>query len=179
MSPRQQQQQREEQQQSHHTSVTFRVFFLYIEPISALVGAYYSAIESQTFLELTHAPTAPMHGIPMSTSIILNQLSNLYVLFALNEALILRATTDPKVWCTLLGCLLLADLGHLFSVRLLGLQVYWNAASWNAIDWGNIGFVYVGALMRISFLYQAWWTSEWRAGPQRRSTRVATFKKKR
>lgn len=158
--------------------VIFRVFFLYIEPISALVGAYYSAIESQTYLQLTHAPTAPTDTIPICTSIILNQLSNLYFLFALNEALVLRITDDLKVWRTLLFCLLLADFGHLASVRPLGWQIYWNVSSWNAIDWGNIGFVYVGALMRISFLYLARSTSESAARPQQRKTRAVASRKK-
>ena len=156
----------------------FRLFFLYIEPIFALVGAYYSAIEPQVYLELTHAPTAPKYGIPTSTSIILTQLSNLYLLFAINEALVLRTTEDIKVWCTVLFCLLVADFGHLYSVSALGLQVYWDVASWNAIDWGNIGFVYVGAVMRISFLYLAWSRAEPGVRPQRRSTRAKTPKKK-
>ena len=147
----------------------FRLFFLYVEPLSALLGAYYSAFQPQIYLELTHAPTAPKHGIPTSTNIILTQLSNLYFLFAINEALVLRVTEDINVWCTVLFCLLIADFGHLFSVNALGLQVYWNVASWNAIDWGNIGFVYVGALMRISFLYLAWSNS---LPPKRRSTRT-------
>ena len=48
--------------------------------------------------------------------------------------------------------LLVADLGHLWSVKVLGSEVYWKFESWNAIDWGNIGFVYLGAFMRSSFL---------------------------
>lgn len=166
-----------QQQPPPHIPMIFKLFFLYIEPMSALVGAYYSANESQTYLELSHAPTAPTDGIPTSTTIVLNQLSNLYFLFALNEAFVLRATKDVKVWCALLFCLLIADVGHLFSVRALGRQIYWDVASWNAIDWGNIGFVYLGAVMRISFLYLAWSTSESRTRPRRRSTRARTVKK--
>ena len=165
------------QQQPPTTLLIFRIFFLYIEPISALVGAYYSAFEPQVYLDLTHAPTAPKYGIPTSTSIILAQLSNLYFLFAINEALVLRATKDIKVWCTVLFCLLVADLGHLYSVSVLGSQVYWDVPSWNAIDWGNVGFVYMGAVMRGSFLYIAW--SKTATGTsRRRSTRIKTPKKK-
>lgn len=177
MAPRQQQQQ--QQQSPPRIPLIFRIFFLYIEPISALVGAYYSAIEPQTYLELTHAPTAPKNGISTSTNIILNQLSNLYFLFAINEALVLRAADDMKVWCTLLACLLLADLGHLYSVRLLGQRIYWDVASWNAIDWGNIGFVYVGAAMRISFLYLAWSKVKLVTRPRRYTTRTKILKKDR
>jgi len=48
--------------------------------------------------------------------------------------------------------LLVADLGHLYSVHGKGLDVYWDVRHWNPIDWGNVAFVYVGACMRISFL---------------------------
>lgn len=84
----------------------------------------------------------------------MSQLANLYLLFALNEALVLRSTSDLRVWKTVLFGLLLADLGHLWTVRQLGLDVYlpWNFARWNAIDWGNIPFVYLGASMRAAFI---------------------------
>lgn len=130
----------------------YRAFFLYVEPVSALVGAYYSLFEQNTYLQLTHASSAPEAIIPLSTRIVLAQLSNLYFLFAINEALVLRSTTDVTVWRTVLFALLLADFGHLYSVSALGSQIYWNFLSWNAIDWGNVGFVYVGAMMRLAFL---------------------------
>ena len=130
----------------------YRYFFLYFEPFSALVGAYYAYSQPQTYLSLTHAPTAPRNDIPTSTRIILIQLSNLYFLFAINEALVLRATNDLKVWRAVLTGLLIADIGHLWSVSPLGMRIYWDVRSWNAIDWGNIGVVYVGAITRICFL---------------------------
>lgn len=130
----------------------YRAFFLFVEPVSALVGAYFAFFEQNAYLQLTHASSAPEATIPLSTRIILAQLSNLYLFFAINEALVLRSTTDVTVWRTVLFALLLADCGHLYSVRALGSQIYWNFVSWNAIDWGNVGFVYVGAMMRLSFL---------------------------
>lgn len=130
----------------------YNLFFLYVEPISALVGAYYSYFKPHSYLHLTHASSAPKWVIPTSTQIVLSQLSNLYLLFAMNEALVLRATPDLTVWRTLLFCLLIADFGHLFSVSARGTQVYWDVLNWNAIDWGNVGFVYLGALMRMAFL---------------------------
>ena len=87
-----------------------------------------------------------------STNIVLSQLANLYTLFAVNETLVLRSTSDVRVWRTLLFCLLLADIGHLASVKSRGSRIYWDVSSWNAMDWGNVGFVYAGAAMRIAFL---------------------------
>lgn len=130
----------------------YRLFFLFIEPISAIVGALYASFQQHAFLRLTHAPSAPTDIVPTSTHIILLQLSNAYLYFALNEALVLRVTSDPLVWRTVLFALLIADIGHLYSVNALGPQIYWNFWKWNAIDWGNVGFVYVGASTRILFL---------------------------
>ncbi|XXH05152.1 hypothetical protein Hte_011577 [Hypoxylon texense] len=129
--------------------LAYRAFFLIIEPISALVGAYYAHFRQDEYLAMTiHTPSELSSG----TSIVLSQLANLYLLFALNEALVLRSTGDLRVWRTVLSVLLIADFGHLYSVGGLGFWVYWNVTRWNAIDWGNVGFVYLGAAMRISFL---------------------------
>ncbi|KAK4135225.1 hypothetical protein BT67DRAFT_268766 [Trichocladium antarcticum] len=131
--------------------VPYRFFFLLIEPIATLVGAYFAHFDQTKYLELSHAASAPS-PIPLGTSIAMSQLANLYLAFALSEALILRSTSDLRVWKAVLFCLLVADLGHLYTVRVLGPQIYWSVSEWNAIDWGNIGFVYVGASMRIAFL---------------------------
>lgn len=132
--------------------IPYRLFFLYIEPVSALVGAFFAHFRQDEYLLLTHAASAPDPGhIPTGTSIVLSQLANLYLLFTLNEALVLRSTTDPRVWKTVLFGLLIADLGHLWTVR-QSIYLPWNFARWNAIDWGNIPFVYLGASMRAAFI---------------------------
>ncbi|CZT49285.1 uncharacterized protein RSE6_10106 [Rhynchosporium secalis] len=132
----------------------YTAFFLIIEPISALVGAFYAHVRQLEYLQLTHAGSAPTldDTIPLSTCIVLSQLANLYLLFAINEALVLRSTADLRVWKTVLFGLLLADFGHLYSVSGLGFDIYWNVLKWNRMDWGNVGFVYAGAAMRIMFL---------------------------
>ncbi|KAK0711857.1 hypothetical protein B0H67DRAFT_647199 [Lasiosphaeris hirsuta] len=129
----------------------YRAFFLLIEPVSALVGAYFAYFGQPRYLELTHAASAPS-PIPLGTTIVMSQLANLYLFFAINEALVLRSTSDLRVWKRVLFCLLIGDLGHLYTVQELGPQIYWSVTQWNAIDWGNIPFVYLGALLRIAFL---------------------------
>jgi hypothetical protein len=131
--------------------LAYRAFFLFIEPISALVGAYFAHFDQNEYLRLSHASSAP-DPIPLGTTIVMSQLANLYFFFAINEALVLRSTADIRVWKTVLFCLLVGDLGHLYTVRSLGLDIYWSVSKWNAIDWGNIPFVYLGATMRIAFL---------------------------
>ena len=133
----------------------YRLFFLYIEPVATAVGAYYAALDQKAYMHLTLPSVAgSVIGTTVSTreSIVLYQLANLYFVFALNEALVLRATNDLKVWKVFLLGLLIADFGHLFSVHEVGLEVYWRFWEWNSRMWGNLGFVYVGATMRACFL---------------------------
>lgn len=134
--------------------LAYRLFFLIIEPVSVLVGAYYAHFRPLDYLTLTHAATAPgsAEAIPLGTRIVLSQLANLYLFFALNEGLVLRSTGDLKVWRAVLFCLLVGDVGHLYTVRELGIGVYYGVSGWNVIDWGNVPFVYLGAAMRVAFL---------------------------
>jgi hypothetical protein len=129
----------------------YRLFFLWIEPIATAVGAYYAALDQQSYMHLT-LPSVTTAVSPRESTV-LYQLANLYFVFALNEALVLRATNDVKVWKVFLFGLLLADLGHLASVQgLMGWEVYYRFWEWNSMYWGNLGFVYVGAAMRSCFL---------------------------
>ena len=104
----------------------YRLFFLSIEPISTIIGAYYAHYRPVEYLQLTHLPSSPNNtdALATSTTVVLSQLANLYLLFAINEALVLRSTSDLRVWRTLLFGLLLADIGHLYSVKELGWGVY-------------------------------------------------------
>ncbi|KAK3112810.1 hypothetical protein LTR53_010521 [Teratosphaeriaceae sp. CCFEE 6253] len=132
----------------------YRLFFLYIEPVATALGTLYAldlfGLQDQ-YMSLTFPAVA---NLPVSTreSIVLNQLANMYLVFALNEALVLRATADVRVWRVLLLGLLIADFGHIYSVHAMGTGILWRAWEWSAMYWGNLGFVYVGASMRTAFL---------------------------
>ncbi|KAI8989895.1 hypothetical protein BD414DRAFT_439310 [Trametes punicea] len=147
---------------SAHSTIPliYRLFFLYIEPISAIVGAFYAGIKpaeyltylasSQAVEKLAQTPSTP-------TLISLYQLSNLYLLFALNEHFVLSSTASLRTWRWLLFCLLIADFGHLATMIPLGQEkglahVFLYFWRWNAMEWGSVGFVYAGAMMRSSFL---------------------------
>ena len=92
------------------------------------------------YMQLTYrSATAAVFGVSTRESIVLTQLANLYFVFALNEALVLRATNDRAVWKTFLLGLLIADFGHLWSVNLVGWEVYYRFWEWNSMYWGNLG----------------------------------------
>lgn len=140
------------------TSVPFlpyRLFFLYIEPFSALLGALYAARPAEYLSLLTLSTSGVANSTIPSTQVKMSlyQLSNLYLLFALNEHLVLSSTTSRRTWNRLLFCLLIADFGHLVTMAPLGLDAFWKVWEWNAMLWGSVGFVYIGATMRLSFLF--------------------------
>jgi len=134
----------------------YRLFFLYIEPISALLGAFYAGRPTE-YLSLIIPSSSPLKTVlsapSVEVSISLYQLSNLYLLFALNEHIVLSSTDSVRTWKRLLFCLLVADIGHLATNLPLGLPLFWRIQEWNAMTWGSIGFVYMGAAMRLSFLF--------------------------
>lgn len=114
----------------------YSLFFLWIEPFSTLVGAYFSFLQQDEYMRMTFSSAAvPILGVTTTESIVLNQLANLYFVFAFNEALVLRATTDRKVWKAFLLGLLIADFGHLYSVHSAGWPVYYRFWEWNAMYW--------------------------------------------
>jgi hypothetical protein len=143
--------------QTFQPAFVYRLFFLYLEPVSALVGAFYAAAQPQTYLELL-TPKVAGHSEPDAPTLTsLYQLANLYLLFAINEHFVLSSTTSLRTWRTLLFGLLLADFGHLATMLPVAMEkglmeVFLNCWTWNAMEWGSVGFVYVGATMRISFL---------------------------
>ena len=131
----------------------YTLFFLYIEPVATAAGAYAAHFTQSLYMRLTYtSPTAAFQAVTTTESIVLTQLANLYLVFAINEALVLRCTNDRRVWRTFLLGLLIADFGHLYSVHPLGWQFYYRFWEWNAIHWGNLGFVYIGAATRTAFL---------------------------
>lgn len=67
-------------------------FFLWIEPVATLAGAFFAWFKPQAYLELTHAASAPgILGVPVSTEVALRQLGNLYLAFAIVSAVYLTS----------------------------------------------------------------------------------------
>ena len=111
----------------------YRLFFLYIEPVATMAGALYSfdlfGLQGE-YMSLTYPTTTGLLGVSPRESIVLNQLANMYFVFAFNEALVLRATTDVRVWQVFLLGLLIADFGHIYSVHALGSDIFWRFWEW-------------------------------------------------
>ncbi|ETN46178.1 uncharacterized protein HMPREF1541_00362 [Cyphellophora europaea CBS 101466] len=133
----------------------YQIFFLWIEPITTLLGAVAAAFFGHDYLVMTHAQTTPSKilGLPIATDVALRQLGNLYLAFAINEFFVLRSTNDLKVWRAVLLTLLVADFGHLLACFPAGgFSQYYDVTKWNAMSYGNLLFVYIGATLRSCFL---------------------------
>jgi hypothetical protein len=134
----------------------YKLFFLYIEPISALAGAFYAIFRPDAYLNDLVAPyfilPAAPAVLPTPVYMSLYQLGNLYLLFALNEHLVLSSSSSMITWRRLLFGLLVADIGHLVTMTPAGTEVFWQFWRWNAMGWGSVPFVYLGATMRTCFL---------------------------
>ncbi|KIY68432.1 hypothetical protein CYLTODRAFT_421653 [Cylindrobasidium torrendii FP15055 ss-10] len=132
----------------------YRMFFLYIEPIVDIAAAYYTACNPSEYLtgQRLASSIQPIVIPTTQTTIALEQLGNLYLFLALNQHFVLSSTTSITTWRRLLLALLVADFGHLASMRGLGIQIYWNAWEWNVLTAGSVLLVYICALLRICFL---------------------------
>ncbi|KIY69278.1 hypothetical protein CYLTODRAFT_317624, partial [Cylindrobasidium torrendii FP15055 ss-10] len=132
----------------------YRVFFLYAEHLNHLVAAYLTAFKPSGYLSNLSlvSSTAPTVITTTQTTIALVQLGNMYLFLGLSQYLVLSSAPSTTTWKRLLLAVLVADFGHLASMRPLGMQVYWNVWEWNILTAGSTMLVYLCALMRICFI---------------------------
>jgi len=127
----------------------YKFVFLYFEPAGAILGAILLHFSPQVFLT-GMAPTATS---TTSNQVIYDQLAATYLLFAFNEAVLLRVTNDLKIWKTLLTGILICDCVHLYgSWAALGPEMFWNPANWRWEDVVNLGSLWGQGALRVAFL---------------------------
>ena len=121
----------------------YRLLFLYLEPLVLLSGAAIAFFLPNTYLSTVHAipPHSAAHAdiLPSHPTlrILTVQLANVFVLFCLFEACILRATEDVRVWRAFLACALWGDLAHLTIVSGLGVDVGEGLLGLGMADWAK------------------------------------------
>ena len=127
------------------TPLVYQLFFLWIEPFFTILGTVCAFFTPGMYIEMTGASlpqslAAKAEIAPWSTCHDPRgpaPARNMYLIFAINEAFVLRATNDLRVWRVLLIGLLIADFGHLFSLWPLGYTIYYNIPNWNAMGLGQ------------------------------------------
>ncbi|KAM5353349.1 hypothetical protein ACJZ2D_016748 [Fusarium nematophilum] len=136
-------------QQVLNIPFAYRALFLYFEPIGALVGALFLHFRPASFLDAM----APAAKYAPDNQIIYDQLAGTYILFAFNEAIILRTTNDLRVWREILIGILVCDAIHLYgSWAALGGRVFWDPCTWRPADWVNLVSLWGQAAVRLAFM---------------------------
>ncbi|KAH7132491.1 hypothetical protein B0J11DRAFT_503660 [Dendryphion nanum] len=132
-----------------HIPFLYRLFFLYLEPAFALNGAIMCHFSPLSFLR-TMSATAPY--IP-ATQVIFDQLAACYVLFAFNEAIVLRVTKDIRVWRAMMLGMVLCDCLHINgSWNVMGWEASTKPWLWRGEDAVNMIILYGFTLLRLAFL---------------------------
>ncbi|KAM6513621.1 hypothetical protein FALCPG4_016005 [Fusarium falciforme] len=127
----------------------YRAVLLYFEPAGAVVGALLLHFRPAIFLN----GMAPVAKYAPNNQIIYDQLAATYILFAFNEAIILRTTNDMRMWRAILIGILVCDAIHLYaSWAALGGTVFWDPRAWRLEDWVNLGCLWGQAAVRLAFM---------------------------
>jgi hypothetical protein len=111
---------------SLHRSIPwpYTLYFLYLDPLFAIFGTLLIIFNPVKFLTSTSPfPLASSISIAISQptiapiiQLLLTNIAALYLLLALNEGLVLRASGEIRVWKAVLSSLVVADVGHLYAV---------------------------------------------------------------
>jgi hypothetical protein len=131
-------------------SFVYRFVFLYFEPLAALSGSALLHWSPPLFLRAM----APETAYTPSNQVVYDMLAATYVLFAFNEAVLLRRARHSRpIWNTVLTGILLCDAIHLYgSCAALGADVFWNPLRWRWEDWINLGSLWGQGALRVAFL---------------------------
>lgn len=134
--------------------LVYRALFLYFEPLAALLGTFTLHVYPSTFLN----GMCQGSRYASDNQIIYDQLAGTYMLFAFNEAVVLRLTRDMLVWRAIIIGTLLCDALHIYaSWTALGSSVFWDPRAWRVEDWSdwiNLGSLWGQAAIRVAFLLQ-------------------------
>ena len=123
--------------------------FLYFEPLAALNGAFITLFRPVSYLQIMSPLATPSTYSPLDQPVY-DQLAALLVLFAWCQAVVLRVTTDIRVWKSLLFGMFLCDVLHLYAAyRILGPQVFFDPRRWRAEEWVNFVMLYGPGALRL------------------------------
>lgn len=129
--------------------LAYRALLLYIEPLMALNGSLLCIFFPRMFLH-TFSPYLAYHA---DNQIIFNQLAATYVLFAWNQAVVLRVAKDIRVWKAIVVGILLCDTIHLWAgFDVMHKEGTMSPAKWRPEDWVAVLSLLVPMSLRTAFL---------------------------
>lgn len=136
-----------------HIPTIYRILLLYVEPALAVQGAVMCAWSPLWYLSVMtpHATDDLYHP---TLQVIFNQLSATYLLFAFNQAVVLRvADGNLPVWKAMITGMLVCDLIHIHATKdALGWETQLDPTRWRFDDWFNLVVLFGMSALRIAFL---------------------------
>ncbi|ORY11252.1 hypothetical protein BCR34DRAFT_447058, partial [Clohesyomyces aquaticus] len=129
----------------------YRILLLWFEPLAAFNGAIMCHWDPAAFLDVMTATAVytPSHQI------IFDQLAATYVLFAFNQAIVLRIAKDLRVWKAMVLGMLICDFIHLYgSWSVMGTEMFLNPMLWRAVDLVNLVMLFGPIMVRTAFLME-------------------------
>ena len=138
----------------------YRIFLLYIEPIMALSGAYLAHFQPYKFIHGTAPSSLSRPFLSLSSTFtpdpviqfLSTDIAALYVLFTINEAVVLRLTRDYSVWKTVVFAMLVCDMGHFWGIYEADPVEFLSVRGWSTEELINNGILGFGLVLRIAFL---------------------------
>jgi hypothetical protein len=129
--------------------MAYRLLLFWIEPFFALNGAYLLMKKPTAYLN-TFSPNL---AYAPSNQIIYDQLGAVYILFAFNQAVVLRIAKDIRVWRAVILGILICDSVHAWTgFKVMAADGNMDPLGWRPEDWTAILALFVPGAMRIAFL---------------------------
>jgi hypothetical protein len=128
-----------------HIPPIYTIFHIYLEPLLALSGAWHLHFAPVRYF--TFMPSSSNYSA--ASQIAYDQLATCYVFFAAIEILVLRSTSDVKVWRAVVLALLICDAGH---VGAIGAELGWKVWEWEGVDHVTMAMNVVPMVVRGMFL---------------------------
>ncbi|KAL8996262.1 MAG: hypothetical protein Q9169_004193 [Polycauliona sp. 2 TL-2023] len=131
-----------------HIAIPYRILFLYIEPLAALLGTYTNLFQPEPYL-LSLSPKATYSSL---TYPVYAQIAGHDLLFSWLQAVLLRQTSSVKIWKTVLFGMLMCDILHLYgSYVILGAEGFFDPRTWRWEEWITFVMTYGPGLLRAAF----------------------------
>ncbi|KAH8653078.1 hypothetical protein BGZ60DRAFT_178137 [Tricladium varicosporioides] len=142
-------------------SLLYTIYFLWFEPLAALVGTYLTLFQPTRFLSGTvpvpafsqfYASVSESQAITPLMQMLLTNIGSLYVLLAVNEGITLRVTRERAVWYSVVCGMIMSDIGHLYAAYAIAPARASEFLAWNSDEWINYGTLTLGLALRVAFM---------------------------
>ena len=132
----------------------YRILLLYIEPFFAVNGAFIAFFRPAQYAALLTRASVPYDP---STQYLYTSIGGLWLMFAFNQAVILRLYDDVRLWKLLCVGMLLSDAGHSWAmIQGLGGWSQWiKIGEWVTSDWNLFLTSLPFAVVRVLVLLQS------------------------